>query len=89
MIQGELIDKEQIDSTKIVPAQVQDYADLTSKLKSVQRLGNEFKSKANITFNTTEGPKTVATTVWSVTEKYIQLKHGILIPLNSIIDIDY
>lgn len=53
------------------------------------RLGNEFKGKTAITFQTTDGPKTVETTVWSVTEQYIQLKGGINIPLKSIIDIHF
>lgn len=86
---GELITKESIDLTKIVPADQNHTEELRSKLNSAQRLGNEFKSKADITFNTKEGPKTVNTTVWSVTEKYLQLKSGVHIPLNSLIDIDF
>ena len=86
---GELIAKESIDLTKIVPADQNHTEELRSKLNSAQRLGNEFKSKADITFNTKEGPKTVSTTVWSVTEKYLQLKSGVHIPLNSLIDIDF
>lgn len=86
---GELIQKESIEVNKIVPADQNHTEELRSKLNSAQRLGNEFKSKADITFNTKEGPKTVNTTVWSVTEKYIQLKNGIHIPLNSLIDIDF
>ncbi|MES2455724.1 MAG: hypothetical protein V4594_09300 [Bacteroidota bacterium] len=86
---GELIQKEAIEVNKIVPADQNHTEELRSKLNSAQRLGNEFKSKADITFNTKEGPKTVNTTVWSVTEKYVQLKNGIHIPLNSLIDIDF
>ncbi|ATP56984.1 hypothetical protein CPT03_11065 [Pedobacter ginsengisoli] len=86
---GELIEKESIDISKIVPADQNHTEELRDKLNSAQRLGNEFKSKADITFNTTEGPKTVNTTVWSVTEKYIQLKRGVHIPLSSLIDIDF
>nr|WP_068892989.1 hypothetical protein [Pedobacter panaciterrae] len=86
---GELIEKESIDISKIVPADQNHTDELRDKLNSAQRLGNEFKSKADITFNTTEGPKTVNTTVWSVTESYIQLKSGVHIPLSSLIDIDF
>jgi len=86
---GELIQKEAIEVKKIIPAAQNHTEELRSKLNSAQRLGNEFKSKADITFNTKEGPKTVNTTVWSVTENYVQLKNGIHIPLNSLIDIDY
>ena len=86
---GELIAKESIELSQIIPADQNHTEELRSKLNSAQRLGNEFKAKADITFNTKEGPKTVNTTVWSVTEKYVQLKNGIHIPLNSLIDIDF
>jgi len=86
---GELIQKEAIEVSKIIPADQDHSRELSVKLYSAQRLGNEFKSKADITFNTREGVKTVNTTVWSVTEKYLQLKNGIHIPLNSLIDIDF
>jgi hypothetical protein len=86
---GESIQKESIEVNKIIPADQNHTEELRNKLNSAQRLGNEFKSKADITFNTNEGAKTVNTTVWSVTEKYLQLKNGIHIPLNSLIDIDF
>lgn len=86
---GEFIEKEAIDISRIVPADQNHSEELRDKLNAAQRLGNEFKSKADITFNTKEGPKTVSTTVWSVTEKYIQLKSGIHLPLSSLIDIDF
>ena len=86
---GESIQKESIEVSKIIPADQNHTEELRNKLNSAQRLGNEFKSKADITFNTNEGAKTVNTTVWSVTEKYLQLKNGIHIPLNSLIDIDF
>ena len=86
---GELIEKESIRVSEIIPADQNHTEELRGKLNSAQRLGNEFKSKADITFNTNKGPKTVNTTVWSVTENYIQLKNGIHIPLNSLIDIDF
>jgi|GEM_PF-209344 len=86
---GELIEKEAIDISIVIPADQNHTEELRDKLNAAQRLGNEFKSKADITFNTKEGPKTVSTTVWSVTEKYIQLKNGIHISLNSLIDIDF
>ncbi|MGY4384079.1 hypothetical protein ACVWYN_001105 [Pedobacter sp. UYP24] len=86
---GELIAKESIEISKIIPAEQNHTEELRNKLNSAQRLGNEFKSKADITFNTKEGPKTVNTTVWSVTEQYLQLKSGVHIPLNSLIDVDF
>ncbi|WP_316815303.1 hypothetical protein [Pedobacter nyackensis] len=86
---GELIEKEAIDISQIIPADQNHSEELRDKLNSAQRLGNEFKSKADITFNTKQGPKTVSTTVWQVTEKYIQLKNGIHIPISSLLDIDF
>ncbi|TDQ08160.1 hypothetical protein [Pedobacter metabolipauper] len=85
---GESIEKESIEINKIIPADQNHIEELRDKLNSAQRLGNEFKSKASITFNTREGLRTVTTTVWSVTEKYIQLKSGMHIPLYSLVDID-
>jgi hypothetical protein len=53
------------------------------------RLGNEFKGKTNITFETTEGPVSVETTVWSVAGGHLQLKGGTMIPVDSIVDIHF
>lgn len=86
---GELIEKEAIDISQVVPADQNHTEELRDKLNAAQRLGNEFKSKANITFNTKQGAKTVSTTVWSVTENYLLLKSGIHLPLSSLIDIDF
>ncbi len=86
---AEIIEKERINDYKIIPAEVDKSNALYSKLLGAQRLGNEFKSKTTIVFQTDDGPKRVETTVWSLTENYIQLKNGIMIPLRSIIDIDY
>lgn len=85
----ETVEKEHIQYLNIINAQEDHSDDLKTKLEEAQRLGNEFKSKAVITFNTTIGPKKVDTTVWSVTEKYIQLKNNIHIPIKSLIDIDF
>ncbi|WP_053058371.1 MULTISPECIES: hypothetical protein [Pedobacter] len=85
----EIVEKEHIGYLNIVNATEDHGTELKSKLEEAQRLGNEFKSKAIITFNTTIGPKKVDTTVWSVTEKFIQLKNNIHIPIKSLIDIDF
>lgn len=85
----EIVEKEHIEFLNIINAKEDHTEELKTKLIEAQRLGNEFKSKALITFNTTIGPKRVDTTVWSVTEKYIQLKNNIHIPLKSLIDIAF
>jgi hypothetical protein len=86
---GELIEKEEIDILDFLPADITPSEDILAKLASAQRLGNEFKSKAYIAFNTKHGVKRVSTTVWAVTEKYLQLKNNVHVPINSIIDIDF
>ena len=83
------IEKERIVDYKIAPAEVDNTSILRSKLEGALRLGNEFKSKTTIVFQTEDGPKRVETTVWSLTDRYIQIKNGILIPLKSIISVDF
>ncbi|KIA90306.1 hypothetical protein OC25_24605 [Pedobacter kyungheensis] len=85
----EIVEKEHIGYLNIINAKEDHTSELKTKLGEAQRLGNEFKSKAVITFNTTIGPKRVDTTVWSVTDNYVQLKNNIHIPLKSLIDIDF
>lgn len=86
---AELIEKETIAVDKIIPATTILSEELINKLSTTSRLGNEFKGKATITFNTIDGIKKVNTTVWAVTENFIQLKNNIHIPIKSIIDIDF
>ena len=86
---AELIEKEKIEVEKIIPADTSLPEESLRRLASAGRLGNEFKAKATITFNTTEGHRKVYTTVWSVTEKYIQLKNNIHIPIKCIVEIEF
>lgn len=83
----ELIEKETIVDVKFAKADPNQAKYYGQVLKYFERLGNEFKGKCVIAFNTTEGSKKVNTTVWSVTEDYVQLKGGISIPLSSIIGV--
>ena len=84
-----LIAKEEIPGYKIVPALANRISQWQKELSYAARLGNEFKGKTNITFETTEGPVSVETTVWSVAESYLQLKGGTMIPVESIVDIHF
>jgi hypothetical protein len=86
---AELIEKEEIEVSKIIPADNPLPEESLRRLATAGRLGNEFKAKATITFNTTEGPKKVSTTVWAVFETYLQLKNNIHIPIKCIIDIEF
>lgn len=82
-----IIAKEQIPEYRIVPAFVDRSSFWLNQLQYSCRLGNEFKGKTVITFETTKGPKAVETTVWSVTDNHVTLKGGLNIPLNSVIDL--
>lgn len=84
-----LIAKEEIPLYRIVPAFVDNTQHWKNELNYAMRLGNEFKGKTSITFETTQGPRSVSTTVWSVTDNYLQLKGGLDIPLSSIIDVHF
>lgn len=86
---GDPILKEDINNYKCVNAAENRSDYWYRELAYAVRLGNEFKGKTAISFNTTEGIKTVETTVWSLTENYLQLKGGIIIPLSSIVDIHF
>ena len=82
-----LIAKEQIPDYRIVPAYVDRSSYWINKLQYSVRLGNEFKGKTVVTFETTKGPLSVETTIWSVTDNHLSLKGGVEIPLSSVIDI--
>ena len=84
-----MIAKEEIPHYKIVPAFVDNSERWGRELEYAVRLGNEYKGKTHVIFETTQGPKEVETTIWSLAGNYLQLKGGTLIPLESIIDIHF
>lgn len=84
-----MILKEEIGQYDMVAASNEKNARWKQELSYAERLGNEFKGKATITFETTQGARTVQTTVWSLTENYIVLKGGITVPLNSITEVHF
>ncbi|HRP88717.1 MAG TPA: hypothetical protein PKX92_01625 [Edaphocola sp.] len=88
-MKASIIEKEEIKDILITPAPEDRSKELKKDLEYAVRLGNQFKGKTIITFQTSEGPKTVVTTVWSLTEKNIELKGGIILPLTSIIMVSY
>lgn len=85
----ELINKEDIANYKVIKAAEDRSEELRTKLSNALRLGNEFKSKCSIAFQTTEGAKRIETTLWTLTDSYLQIKNGVVIPLNSLIDVTY
>jgi hypothetical protein len=84
-----MILKEEIGQYRMVPATTDLSAHWKQELSYAVRLGNEFKGKTTITFETSEGLRTVQTTVWSLTDKYIVLKGGVTVPLNSIVEVHF
>jgi hypothetical protein len=84
-----MIPKEEIGQLHIIPSFLDKTEHWKQELAYAVRLGNEFKGKTTITFETTEGSRTVETTVWSLTETYIVLKSGTTIPLNSITEVHF
>ena len=82
-----VIAKEEIADYRIIPAFVDKSDYWLSQLQYAVRLGNEFKGKTVITFETTKGPRAVETTIWSATEAHLMLKGGLDIPLSSVIDL--
>lgn len=89
MIAAQIIPKEEVSNYRFLTAPEHDISRFETKLSGAMRLGNEFKSKAFIAFMTEDGPKAIETTVWTVAGDFLQIKGGILIPLTSLLDIDY
>lgn len=60
------------------------------KLERAMKLGNVYKQQVCIHFKGVNGEvlKTIAT-IWALTETYIVLKSHIMIPIKSILEIDY
>lgn len=87
-MEAEFIEKEEVINYHFAEADSKNNQVTKDKLERAVRLGNEYKSKTYITFQTNEGPKRIETTVWTLTDEYIQIKGGVSIPLKSLIDID-
>jgi aromatic ring-opening dioxygenase LigB subunit len=83
----ELIAKEQIAGLTFSKNNQNIENNLMQKLQNAEKLGNAFKGKVTIIFETTEGTKKTETTIWNTTSDYIQLKGETMIPISSVIDI--
>lgn len=87
-MEAELIQKEEVSQYHLIKANSSEQNVTKEKLNRALRLGNEYKSKSVITFQTENGPKKIETTVWSVTDEFIQIKGGVALPLYSLINIE-
>lgn len=80
--------KEDLGSVNFIETDVlsstEERKDRYSKLQRAMILGNGYKGKVRIIFETTTGSKAVETTIWQATEDNVMLKGGIRIPIRSI-----
>jgi uncharacterized protein (UPF0248 family) len=87
-----LIPKEEVGKFKFVSHDVlsSDMArkDRFSKLEKAMLLGNNYKGKVIITFETVEGVRKVETTVWEATEDQLMIKSDVMIPIHAIVDVE-
>lgn len=89
----EKIEKEKISLLKFSKREVLDNQESIDKrweaLQRAQALGNLFTDKVRIVFETAdEKIYQVQTTIWSVGKEFISLKYGIIIPINSILEVE-
>lgn len=87
-----IIQKEQLSGvtfkTSKSQSTAQERSEMMRKLFHAMLLGNTYKSKVKITFNTEQGPKMVESTVWAKTDDMIVFKGGNYIPISSIYFVD-
>lgn len=57
-------------------------------LDGAMALGNDYKQKVKIIFETTDGIFAVETTVWAVTDNHVELKAGKDIPISAIREVN-
>ena len=61
---------------------------LKDKLEKAMLLGNGYKAKVKITFETLEGVKKIETTVWEASEDQLMIKSDVMIPIHSSLDVE-
>ncbi|MBP6516053.1 MAG: hypothetical protein KA242_03315 [Chitinophagales bacterium] len=89
MLAPMMIEKETIDTLTFCEAKLgtKEVESITKKLFDAMMLGNMDHYKVKISFNTLDGVKEVFTTIWATTDRFIVLKGGRYIPINSIIEV--
>ncbi|MCU0415712.1 MAG: hypothetical protein MUE33_00885 [Cytophagaceae bacterium] len=59
-------------------------------LQKAERYGNGYKGKVKIQFIAADNQVYVVnTTIWSADHEHVSLKHGIVLPTKSILDIEF
>lgn len=90
----QMVEKEQISkfnfSTNDVLQSDLEKRKRMEKLMKATTLGNAFKTKVKILFQTFEGEiMKVETTAWAVGDRFVSLKAGTHIPISSIVDVEF
>lgn len=84
----ELIEKELISQLSFKnPTTFKQHPDIMKQIENATMLGNSFHGKVSIIFYDDEGLKSVQTTIWAHGTKFINLKGGLWIPINRIVEI--
>lgn len=83
----ERVEKESIPGLTFSKASNVPSEELIRKLQQAEKLGNAFKGKVTIRFETEQGTKETETTIWNFMGEHIQLKAGVTIPLYAIVDL--
>jgi hypothetical protein len=86
-----LIEKERIPELHFNKQEVltndQDKRDRGRLLHMAMLLGNGYKNKVKIIFNSITGTSSVETTIWATTDQNVILKGGIFIPICCIMQV--
>ena len=85
------VDKSQIADLSFRKEEILDIADQAIRshnLSRALRLGNAYKRSVLVQFETVDyEPMETEATIWTVTEKYIMLKGGAVIPIRAIFNV--
>ncbi len=87
-----MIDKELVSDLQFPKSEVlldkQAIARRHHTLERAVVLGNIHKVKSKIFFETKEGTKAIETTIWAVTDDYVIIKGGRVIPIHCICSVE-
>jgi hypothetical protein len=86
-IEKELISLQPFINREVL-SDVQAITERRNKLARAVVLGNLYKVKSRICFETQEGSKVIETTIWSVTNNYVIIKGGQVIPVRCITGVE-
>lgn len=80
--------KEDIAKLNFIPEEVLASEDAIKQrkhdLEKAMVLGNGYRAKARIVFETDEGLKEIETHIWATTDRFVILKGGLYIPVHCI-----